>query len=92
MRSNLLKYILTLTSLFLFLLISCNYKIEEKIPPKAVRGILDLTDWNFKSNGVINLSGEYEFYWKQHIIPQDFDGPNPPQKTGYINVPGFWNN
>jgi len=92
MRSNLLKYFLTLTSLFLFLLISCNYKLEEKIPPKAVKGILDLTDWNFKSNGVVNLSGEYEFYWKQHVIPQDFDGPNPPQKTGYINVPGFWNN
>ena len=71
-------------------LIACNHNFQEKTPPKAVKGILDLTDWNFKSDGAVDLSGEYEFYWKQHLAPLDFTGPTPPQKTGFIQLPGFW--
>lgn len=91
MRSNLLKYFSILTGLFLLFLIACNHNFQEKTPPKAVKGILDLTNWNFKSDGTVDLSGEYEFYWKQHLAPSDFAGPVLPQKTGFITVPGFWN-
>ena len=91
MRSNSFKYFLTLTGLFLFFLIACNHNFITKVPPKAVKGVLDLTDWNFNKNGVVDLSGEYEFYWEQQLAPSDFAGPVLPQKTGFLTVPGFWN-
>lgn len=85
-----LKYFLILTGLFLLFLIACDHNFQEKISPQAIKGILDLTDWNFKSDGALALSGEYEFYWKKHLTPSDFTGPTSPQKTGFIQIPGFW--
>jgi PAS domain S-box-containing protein len=90
MRPNSRKYFLILTSLFLVFLIACH-NFQGKTPPKAVKGILDLTNWNFKNDGVVDLSGEYEFYWKRHLAPSDFAESVPPQKTGFLTVPGFWN-
>ena len=91
MKSNFHKYFLILTGVFFLFLVACNHNFQEKTPPKAIKGILDLTDWNFKSDGAVDLSGEYEFYWKQHLEPSDFDRPILPQKTGFITVQGFWN-
>jgi PAS domain S-box-containing protein len=72
-------------------LAACNYHIQKKIPPKAIKGVLDLTDWDFRRDGRVDLSGEYAFYWKQHLNPSDFSKPILPQKTGFIRVPGYWN-
>ena len=89
MKSNFLKYFLTLTGVFFLFFGACNHNFQEKTPPKAIKGILDLTDWNFKSDGNVDLSGEYEFYWKQLLEPSDFTGSTPAQKTGFIQLPGF---
>jgi len=86
-----LKYFSALTILFLVFLAACNYHIQKKIPPKAIKGVLDLTDWDFRRDGRVDLSGEYAFYWKQHLNPSDFSKPILPQKTGFIRVPGYWN-
>ncbi|AOP36143.1 guanylate cyclase [Leptospira tipperaryensis] len=38
----------------------------ESIPfPKAEKGILDLTHWNFEANGPALLEGEFRFLWNQ---------------------------
>jgi len=58
---------------------------------KAVKGVLDLTAWDFQNNVSVNLDGEWEFYWQQLLAPQDFDRSAPPPKTGFFNVPGYWN-
>ncbi len=60
----------------LFLLLLCFFFIgdcsERKIPPKAVKGVLDLRGWDFDpstgsgTDGVINLDGEWEFYWEEY--------------------------
>lgn len=92
MRSNLLNYLLFLIISPLLLFAACRYDFQERIPPKAVNGVLDLTDWDFKRDGPVNLSGQYEFYWKQHLKPMDFSKATPPKKTGFIKVPGYWNN
>ena len=91
MRSNFHKYFSILTGVFLLILGACNHDFQGRTPPKAVKGILDLTNWNFKSDGAVDLSGEYEFYWKQHLAPSDFTGTTPLQKTGFIQLPKFWN-
>ena len=61
-----------------------------KIAPKAVKGVLDLSSWDFDKDGPIDLSGEYEFFWNQLIFPEDFLSGNTPEKFGFIAVPGFW--
>ena len=59
----------------LFLLLLCFFLIgacsERKAPPKAVKGVLDLRDWDFGSSqdsgsdGIVKLDGEWEFYWEE---------------------------
>jgi hypothetical protein len=65
--------------LFCFLLLeSCS---EGKILPKAEKGVLDLRDWKFESSDIeskvltdeiINLDGDWEFYWGELLEPKDF--------------------
>ena len=75
---------------FLVLLIACRHDTTRRISPKAVKGVLDLTDWNFKTDGPVDLIGEYEFYWNRHLSPSDFSKASPPVKTGFIKLPGYW--
>ena len=53
-------FVIIIVNIFLM---SCSP--NDKIPPKAIKGVLDLRDWDFEKNGVINLDGEWEFYWKE---------------------------
>jgi len=61
------------------------------MPPRAIKGVLDLTTWNLENDGTVDLSGEYEFYWKQLRFPRVFKNENPSQKCDFIEVPGYWN-
>ena len=56
--------------------------------PKAESGIIDLTQLQLE-NDIIQLDGEWEFYWNQLISPTEID---TALMTGYINVPSSWNN
>src|SRR5579859_1885389 len=46
---------------------------------------------DIKNNQVASLSGEWEFYWRQLLTPEDFRNKNDliPQ---YLQVPGSWHN
>jgi len=61
------------------------------LPPKAIKGVLDLTAWNLENDGTVDLTGEYEFYWKQLLPPRDFENRDQSQKRDFIKVPGYWN-
>jgi PAS domain S-box-containing protein len=91
MKSRVPVYIVILIIISILPISACHHDLSEKIPPKAVKGILDLTDWDFKRDGHINLVGEYEFYWNQHVEPVEFLNATPPHKTGFISVPAYWN-
>ncbi|OPH56001.1 hypothetical protein BC351_29350 [Paenibacillus ferrarius] len=64
------------------------------IYPEAVKGELDLTQWNFANNGSTRLDGEWEYYRNQLLTPDDFDpqGHNGklPEMTGFVRVPDSW--
>lgn len=60
-------------------------------PPQAVQGVWDLTRGDFDRNGPVDLIGEYEFYWNQNLIPDDFEVAATPRPSGFIKVPAFWN-
>ncbi|MCK4745474.1 MAG: 7TM-DISM domain-containing protein, partial [Bacteroidales bacterium] len=70
---------------FLFVLLPDIFAQEK---PVAVKGVLDLREYNLKSEGPLELKGQYEFYWNQMLNPA-IEGD-----TGemiYISVPGSWN-
>jgi len=83
-----------MNAISLFVIIIVNIFLTScspngKIPPKAIKGVLDLRDWDFEKNGVINLDGEWEFYWKE--LPVGDELALPEDKKNYINVPSSWN-
>jgi len=87
---NLRVIALALMIAYLIFFSACLNDSPRRIPPMAVKGVLDLTDWDFKDDGPIDLNGEWEFYWQQHLLPEDFTQKKPSRKTGFINVPGYW--
>lgn len=73
-------------------LFACNTQgVPSRIQPNAIEGIMDLRDWDFAKDGPVDLSGEYEFYWQQHFLPEDFTKFDLPKKSGFIKVPRSWN-
>ncbi|HFC92452.1 MAG TPA: adenylate/guanylate cyclase domain-containing protein [Leucothrix mucor] len=59
--------------------------------PKASHGSLNLATWDFTTDGMIALDGEWEFYWQQLLVPNDFSAVFPPLTTDYIALPRAWN-
>ena len=83
---------LSLIIVCLIIISACLNDSTRRISPRAVKGVLDLTDWDFKKDGPVDLSGEYEFYWSQHLSPSDFAKATAPRKTEFIKVPAYWKN
>ncbi len=72
----------------LCLLNACSSSMYEF--PVPLNGRLDLTAWDFMEQGSVPLDGEWEFYWKQLLTPQDFYGGSAPEPSRYIPVPASW--
>ena len=53
----------------------------------ASRGTLDLTKWDFRNDGIIALSGQWEFYWDQFLFYDDLMTTTPDL---YTEVPNSW--
>ena len=83
-------FILSLVFFTLTLCCSGCSAVFSPDQPKAEKGILDLTQWQFEENGVIKLDGQWEFYWNQLLEPHQLKDAGIPM-TGYIDVPGTWN-
>ncbi len=83
---------MTIFLIALAAIVCCLQDISAKDPPMAVQGVLDLRQWDFEKDGVIDLSGKYEFFWMQHLYPHDFVSTPHPAHDGFITVPGIWNN
>jgi PAS domain S-box-containing protein len=90
-RHNLYTIALPFIIAYLIFFSACLNDSPRRIPPRAVQGFLDLTDWDFKNDGPVDLNGEWEFYWMQHLTPENFKQPFPDRKTAFITVPGYWN-
>lgn len=89
-RLNLRIIALSLIIAYLIFFSACLNDSPRRIAPRAVKGVLDLTDWDFKNDGPVGLIGEYEFYWSRHLSPSDFLHAPVPEKTEFIHVPGYW--
>ena len=60
--------------------------------PRAVKGILDLRDYDFDSDGPLPLAGEWGFYWDTLVSSEGFDTiiDRPPDL--FVEVPSYWDN
>ncbi len=86
---NYAPLLVILTSIII--LSACAENSVYKPAPVAEKGILDLSRWNLAQDGPVDLVGEWEFYWKEHIEPEAFSRVVPPEKTGYFHMPDYWN-
>ncbi len=55
--------------------------------PFAKNGVLDVSDFDLKNNTIL-LSGQWNFYPKALLSPQDVANTPPPE---HITVPNMWN-
>jgi PAS domain S-box-containing protein len=91
MKSLLSGTLLVFMVLLLLFPPACRLTQDRESPPKAKKGVLDLTHWDFEKDGPVHLNGEYEFYWTEHVSPSDFSNYSR-QSPVFVNVPGFWSN
>lgn len=75
--------------LFTFLAISGIATAQMVASPRAEKGLLDLTEWDFQHNHA-SLHGEWEFYVGKFIDPDFFYNPAFDEQPMYIEVPGTW--
>ena len=76
----------------LLLTSGCQLDSSQKKLPAVSKGVLDLEDWDFSEDPPVNLNGEWQFYWNQILAPDEFISDPHLQQTGYISLPGLWNN
>ena len=70
---------------------ACGNHAGGPVLPIAKKGRIDLTQWNFSTDGPIALTGEFEFYWNQLLSSEKFSQNNGSLNPGYIVVPAWWN-
>jgi len=70
-----------------FLIFSCK-PLEEK--PIIQKGILDLQNYDFREDGVLELKGEWIFYWKKLYDYQGIQGIDTTDNF-FAYLPKSWN-
>ena len=64
---------------------------SHAITPPARNGVIDLSGVDILHSEPMRLDGEWAFYWKRLLTPDDFGGPHPPAVSAYLSLPGSWN-
>jgi two-component system sensor histidine kinase ChiS len=63
------------------LLVSCGSG------PEARQGRLDISSWNFETQGAVKLDGQWQFWWGRPLPVSGHD----ESEASNIRVPGYWN-
>lgn len=80
---------LSIYGFLILIILNCCITTEAKTNvPKADKGIIDLSQWDFEKDGIVKLAGEWEFYWMKLYTPADFD--TVKEKPDYITQPTNW--
>ncbi len=54
--------------------------------PAIRNGVIDLSKWDFENQGVVELKGSWEFYWKEFIL----EGEGGRNTVNYVYAPKTW--
>jgi len=85
-------FVLLAVTLIMFITMiknSSEISHTEKNIPVAVKGVLDLRNWDFKRDGMIKLNGAWEFYDNELHEPSDFQR-NTSGTIRYEQLPGVF--
>lgn len=85
------KIILTTAIIILIFIVLVLISVLDSKPPfkpQANKGILNLSQNDFKEYGNLKLDGEWEFYWNKLISYQD---PLSQTPDLYADIPDTWN-
>jgi len=78
--------------LLLMVVLSCILLFSggenSRLYPK--KGVLDLKKWHPERSGVLNLSGEWHFYWNKFVSFREYTAGNPAPDIE-ATVPAVWN-
>jgi serine phosphatase RsbU (regulator of sigma subunit) len=89
-QNSFMNVLLKFFSLILIILfISGCYKSNVH-KPSAVDGVIDLTSHSFTSQKIVNLDGQWEFYWEQLLDPEHFRVNTDLLQKKYGAVPATW--
>ena len=64
-----------------------------KVLPQSLNvrdGVIDLRRLSNPDKFIINLEGEWEFYWNTFLYPYNFKEPLKPKPDFFIKVPSYW--
>jgi len=76
------------TVTYLFVLAICTLSnLHAQQMPLVEKGVLDLREYDFNTNGPVEVRGEYEFYWNQMLNPAV---KGDSGEMIYTEVPGTW--
>lgn len=83
MKNVLIKITVILLAVFIGII---TFLDEGKISNlDANKGVLNLNQWNFKSQGIVNLDGQWEIYKNKLLEPKELGNQKP---DGYFSIPG----
>ena len=85
-----MKHPVFILILFIFSLTGCQQSIPDT--PEVKAGKLDLSQWDFEKSTALSLDGQWEFYWKELLRPNDFLSPELLPKNHFIQIPASWTN
>ncbi len=88
---NLFKKIVFIVIFSFFLYPGFVASGSVKTPPLAQKGVLDLREWDFETDGIVALSGEWSFFWNDFLDPRNYEKDKISALTGYYDFPGIWN-
>ncbi len=74
-----------------FLLALAGCVGEDRTPPVAHQGVLDLTGWDPDRDGPIKLNGEWAFYQDKLLDPAALAGTAPDKTEDFLALPASWN-
>ncbi|GAA0852806.1 ATP-binding protein [Bifidobacterium pullorum subsp. gallinarum] len=71
----------------------CHSKVAAAESSTSVKdGELQLAEWNFATDGSLELNGKWAFNWNQLLEPADLKQGTIPSVSAYVNVPDYWTN
>jgi AraC-like DNA-binding protein len=73
----------------LMTLMMCSCAPSPKEGPVAVRGVVDLTKWDFRKDGPVLLDRGWEFYWMRLLSPGDLSKINTAGGGRYMGLGGM---
>jgi len=64
--------------------------IKPRNSPLAEKGVMDLRDYDFMSDGLVRLFGEWAFYWNHAVSEETYDSIIGRAPDLYASVPSYW--